>query len=276
MGVGIECLLTDSDATAQGHAEVLDRINLERRDIEQDMRDKAYRIVEAMDLKTLPNCVCLYDPGWHQGVVGLVAGRVKERFHRPVVAFAKDNDGNLKGSMRSVPGVHARDLLDAIQTQSGSGVIKFGGHAMAAGLTLDGGAFGAFTAAAQKASTRLYPDADFSGAILSDGMLPSTAMSLRFARELRDFGPWGSGFPEPCFHGDFHVIERRTVGERHLKLRVAPADGRGEMDAIAFNQADASCRGLVRLAYRLDVNEFRGVEKPQLVVEQISQQHASG
>ena len=169
-----------------------------------------------------------------------------------------------------VPGVHARDLLEAINGAEPGLIAKFGGHAMAAGLTLQRAAFGAFESQAQRQMRRLYPGADFSGAIRSDGVLPGDHLNIDFARELRHWGPWGSGFPEPAWHGLFHVVETRVVGERHLKLRVRPADADVTVDAIAFNQADAPCRGIVQLAYRLDVNEWRGVERPQLVVEQIA------
>ena len=270
MSVGIECLLTDDAGTAERLARTLDTINRDRRDIEQTMRDQAFRIVEQMPQSRLPDCVCLFDASWHQGVVGLVAGRVKEKVSRPVAAFALEGDDVLKGSVRSVPGVHARDLLQAINSAEPDLITKFGGHAMAAGLTLHRSAFDVFKEEAQRQMRRLYPDADFSGAIRSDGVLPGDRLNLDFARELKAWGPWGSGFPEPAWHGLFHVVETRVVGEQHLKLRVRPADSDVTIDAIAFNQADTQCRGIVQLAYRLDVNEWRGVERPQLVVEQIA------
>ncbi|MDJ0919249.1 MAG: single-stranded-DNA-specific exonuclease RecJ [Woeseiaceae bacterium] len=270
MSVGIECLLTDDAATAARHAQALDAINRDRRDIEQTMRDQAFRIVDKIHESRLPACVCLFDESWHQGVVGLVAGRVKEKFNRPVAAFALEDDTSLKGSVRSVAGVHARDLLEAINSAEPGLIRKFGGHAMAAGLTLDRSAYETFREQAQVQMRRLYPQADFSGTISSDGVLPGDRLTITFARELRNRGPWGSGFPEPAWHGLFHVIETRVVGEHHLKLKVRPADGAASIDAIAFNQAETPCRGIVQLAYRLDVNEWRGVERPQLVVEQIA------
>jgi len=150
---------------------------------------------------------------------------------------------------------------------------KFGGHAMAAGLTLAESALDEFKKTAAEQMRRLYPSADFSGAIMTDGPLPDTALNLGFARSLRDAGPWGSAFPEPMWSGDFSIVEQRTVGENHLKLRVRPADGGNIIDAIAFNQAGPAYRGVVQLAYKLDVNEFRGIENPQLVVEQIASLH---
>ncbi len=269
IAVGIECLLTDDDAVAGRHAAELDRINRERRSIEADMREQAFAYVDRLKADSLPACVSVFDQSWHQGIVGLVAARVRERCHRPVIAFARDRDGLLKGSARSIPGVHIRDLLEAVHAATGDLVIRFGGHAMAAGLTLEEARFDEFRQAASAALRRLYPDADFSGAILSDGELPDDAMTLRFARSLREAGPWGSGFPEPLWHGRFDVVEQRTVGERHLKMKVRNRAGVAVIDAIAFNQAGDAWRGPVELAYRLDVNEYRGAASTQLIVEQI-------
>jgi single-stranded-DNA-specific exonuclease len=236
ISVGIECLLTDDIDTAMNYAGQLDRINSERRDIEATMREQAFAYVDSIGSQRWPACVCVYDAKWHQGVVGLIAARVRERCHRPVIAFARENDEYLKGSARSIQGVHVRDLLEAVHTVRPELIVKFGGHAMAAGLTI----------------------------------ASSDAINLRFARSLRDAGPWGSAFPEPMWSGDFSVVEQRVVGENHLKLRVRPAGGGNIVDAIAFNQAGPAYRGNVQLAFRLDVNEYRGIENPQLVVEQIA------
>ena len=269
MSLGIECLLTDDADKAEGLAATLDEINKERRSIESTMREQAFAYVDAMDTKGLPPCVCVYQEGWHQGVVGLIAARVRERCHRPVIAFARDHDGELKGSARSIAGVHIRDLLEAVSTARPGLIAKFGGHAMAAGLNIAASDLPAFSAETALQLERLYPGADFSGAILTDGRLPSASLNLSFARLLREAGPWGAGFPEPVFSGDFRVIEQRTVGENHLKLRVQSVDAANSVDAIAFNQAGPVFRGLVRLTYRLDVNEYRGIESAQLIVEQI-------
>jgi len=270
MSLGIECLLTDDHDVAARHAATLDQINRERREIESTMREQAFSFVESLDASRLPGCVCLYEPSWHQGVVGLIASRVKERCHRPVIAFAKESDGFLKGSARSIAGVHVRDLLESIATAHPGLIEKFGGHAMAAGLMITDTAYEEFATSADTQLAQLYPDADFSGAILTDGPLPDDALNLPFARALREAGPWGSGFPEPMWNGDFDVLEQRTVGEKHLKLRLRPASGGKPVDAIAFNQAGPAYRGVVQLAYRLDVNEYRGVESAQLIVEQIA------
>ena len=276
ISIGIECLLTDDPDVASHHANVLDHINNERRDIEATMREEAFAYVDSLGHQRWPACVCLYERDWHQGVVGLIAARVRERCHRPVIAFASEGDGLLKGSARSIPGVHVRDLLEAVHAVEPDLIQKFGGHAMAAGLTIEKNRFDAFRQVAAEQMSRLYPDADFSGAILTDGPLPPDAMNLEFARSLRDAGPWGSGFPEPLWSGDFAVIEQRVVGANHLKLRVRPEGGREVVDAIAFNQAGPSYRGSVQLAYRLDVNEYRGIERPQLIVEQIAALSAGG
>lgn len=275
ISVGIECLLTDSVSAANDYARILDEINRERRDIESTMREQAFAHVDAMGAQRWPSCVCIYDESWHQGIVGLIATRVRERCHRPVIAFARENDAHLKGSARSIPGVHIRDLLEAVSAVKPDLIDKFGGHAMAAGLSIAESGLEEFKRVAAEQMGRLYPDADFSGAIITDGKLPDTAFNLAFARSLRDAGPWGSGFPEPLWSGDFQMVEQRTVGEKHLKMRVRPAGGGNVIDAIAFNQAGPAYRGVVKFAYRLDVNEFRGVENPQLVVEQIAPLHAS-
>jgi single-stranded-DNA-specific exonuclease len=270
ISVGIECLLTDDQQAAEQHANILDQINKDRREIEAAMREQAFAYVNSLDSQKWPSCVCVYEPDFHQGVVGLIAARVKERCHRPVIAFARESDEFLKGSARSVAGVHARDLLEAVSSSHPGMIIKFGGHAMAAGLTIAKSDYATFATAVAEQLNRLYPNADFSGAIVSDGVLPESAFNLKFSRALRDAGPWGSAFPEPTWSGDFELVEQRTVGEKHLKMRLRPAAGGNVIDAIAFNQAGPVYRGVVQLAYRLDVNEFRGVESAQLIVEQIA------
>lgn len=269
MSVGIECLLADDAQVAAQLAGLLDGINRERRRIEAKMQQEAFAYVDAIDARELPACVCLYDADWHQGIVGLIAARVRERCDRPVVAFAREDDGMLKGSARSISGVHIRDLLEAVSSAKPGLITKFGGHAMAAGLNIPEQNFAQFSEIAAQQLSRLYPNADFSGAILTDGDLPAAAMNLKFAKILREAGPWGAGFPEPMFTGNFEINEQRTVGENHLKFRVTPVSGGSSVDAIAFNQAGPAYRGVVQLTYRLDVNEYRGFESPQLIVEQI-------
>ncbi|NIL93029.1 MAG: single-stranded-DNA-specific exonuclease RecJ [Woeseiaceae bacterium] len=281
MSVGIECLLTDDAAVARRHAVLLDDINKERRDIEATMREQAFAYVGSLDRTRWPSCVCVYEENWHQGVVGLIAARVREKCHRPVIAFARETDGFLKGSARSIACVHARDLLEAVSSTHPGLITKFGGHARAAGLTIPEDHFESFSEAVAEQVDRLYPDADFSGAIVSDGVISTSDVArwgglLQAARALRDAGPWGSGFPEPMWSGDFELIEQRTVGESHLKMRLRPVGGQDVVDAIAFNQAGPAYRGVVQLAYRLDVNEWQGRESPQLIVEQIAALQAGG
>ena len=271
MSVGIECLLTDEAALAGDYAERLDQINAERRNIEATMREEALSSVDRIDAARLPACVSLFDPGWHVGVVGLVAARVKERYHRPVFAFACDKDNELKGSGRSVSGVHLRDLLEAVDSANPGLLIKYGGHAMAAGLSLKTEDFEQFRDSAARVMAKRYPTLDMSGAIVTDGVLPGEKLNREFAQVLRVSGPWGAGFPEPTFQGDFQVVDQRVVGENHLKLRVTPSGQRDAIDAIAFNQHYPGLRRDVRMAYRLDINEFRGIESAQLIVEQITE-----
>jgi single-stranded-DNA-specific exonuclease len=272
MTLGIECLLSDDPVAAAEMAATLDKLNRERRDIEARMRDQAIAQVEALSLASeelLPYGVCLFDDDWHPGVVGIVASRIKERLNRPVIAFALDGEDSLKGSARSVNGVHIRDVLAAVATQHAGLLGKFGGHAMAAGLSLPRERFDEFRAAFDAEVRRHLDAGDLGGAILSDGPLESDDIGLALARELRGAGPWGQGFPEPVFDGEFQVLSSRVVGEIHMKLRLRAGDGAEPVDAIAFNALDYWPRDakVVRLAYKLDVNWFRGRETAQLVVE---------
>jgi len=283
MSIGIACLLTDDPVEAAALAGQLCRLNEERRDIEQRMQLEAVDIAAQMRFGASGDearGLCLFDEHWHQGVVGLVAGRIKDRLHRPVVAFARAEDGSLRGSARSIAGVNIRDALDSIATRHPGLVGKFGGHAMAAGLTLAEADLGRFRAAfAAEIADRADPDL-LTGVVHSDGELSDTELSVETARLLRGGGPWGQGFPEPVFDGDFKVLDLRLVGGKHLKLQLEPlrSDGttratgaaRG-IDAIAFGYSggateDLSLRSGARLkvAYRLEVNEYRGAESVQL------------
>ena len=277
MSLGIECLLTDSDDEARRMAAQLDALNRERREIEAGMQSQALAAIGRLHLeeRSLPTGLCLYDADWHQGVIGILASRIKEQFHRPVIAFAQAGDGELKGSARSVPGLHVRDALDAIAAQHPGLISRFGGHAMAAGLTLDEQNYDAFAGAFDAECRRHLSADDLNGTIQCDGELSADEFSLDAACQLRDAGPWGQGFPAPVFEGEFDVLGSRTVGECHLKMNLQPAAGHGSIDAIAFN-TDAlpdGCRR-ARMVYRLDVNEYRGVQSPQLVVEYIEGHHA--
>jgi single-stranded-DNA-specific exonuclease len=272
MTLGIECLLCDDPVKAAEMAATLDQLNRERRGIEARMRDQAIAQVEALSLESeelLPYGLCLFDPDWHPGVVGIVASRIKERLNRPVIAFAPDGEEELKGSARSVSGVHIRDALETIAARHAGLLSKFGGHAMAAGLSLRRERFDEFCRAFDYEVRRHLSAGDLHGTILSDGPLESVDIGLALARELRGAGPWGQGFPEPLFDGEFEVVSSRVVGESHMKLSLRSHDGAPPVDAIAFNSVAYWPNGakVVRLAYKLDVNWFRGRETAQLIVE---------
>ena len=276
MSVGIACLLADDPAAAAELAGQLSRLNEERREIEQRMQLEAVGIAADMRFAGGSDApgLCLFEGGWHQGVVGLVAGRIKDRLHRPVIAFARAEDGSLRGSARSVAGINIRDALDSVATRHPGLIAKFGGHAMAAGMTLAESDLERFRAAFA-AEIALRTDADsLTGIVHSDGELGAGELSVDTARILRGGGPWGQGFPEPVFDGEFGVCDVRIVGGKHLKLKLRPRAGGAAsdvVDAIAFGYVgspaeDAALRSgySVRLAYRLEVNEYRGAETAQL------------
>lgn len=274
MSTGIEALVSDSVAEVRALAARLSEINDERRRIEARMQAEALSSLEDIDLPagetTMPHCVTLYDPGWHQGVVGLVASRIRERVNRPVIAFADAGGGELKGSARSVPGVHIRDVLAAVAASAPELIGRYGGHAMAAGLSLPRGNLERFRRLAASRVAECFPDADFSGTLLTDGELDAADIGLPLAEALREAGPWGQAFPEPLFDGVFTVREARIVGERHWKLRLTRGGAGAPVDAIAFNQVEAVTvmpGHRVHVAYRLDVNEYGGIRRAQLVVE---------
>ena len=272
MSLGIECLLTDDPETARSMAEELDGLNRERRTIEAGMQEQAVAALASLHLEgALPHGLCLYDAGWHQGVIGILAARIREQMHRPVIAFADANADELKGSGRSVPGLHIRDALDAVAVRHPGLVTRFGGHAMAAGLSLPRAHLADFSAAfAAEVARHLGADA-LQGEIVTDGPLDAAEFTLETARQLRLAGPWGQGFPEPLFDGQFTVEASRVVGQHHLKLRLRPARG-PVLEAIAFRQGDVQLTigGPVEAAFRLDINEYRGQEAVQLVIEHIA------
>lgn len=272
MSAGIECLLTDSATDARRMAAQLDALNRERRDIEAGMQAQALETLEQLDFddRGMPVGLCLFEPEWHQGVIGILAARIKERFHRPVIAFARSGEGELKGSARSVSGLHIRDAIDAVATRHPGLVPKFGGHAMAAGLSLAEDRYSDFAAAFDEEVQRHLAREELGGRVYSDGELPADELSLETAQLLRDAGPWGQGFPAPLFDGYFRVLEQRVVGEKHLKMVLQAGDAAPPVDAIAFNaeQLPPGCNS-AHFAYRLEVNEFRGLVSPQLVVEHI-------
>ena len=278
MSLGIACLLADGAADAVDMAGRLDTLNRERRTIEADMHQQALDALDHLHLDaSLPRGLCLFDPSWHQGVIGILASRIKERLHRPVIAFAPAGATGIKGSARSVAGLHIRDALDAVATRHPHLLHRFGGHAMAAGLSLERAHLEEFSRAFDDEVARHLGEEDLCGRVLSDGELGADDLAIELAETLRAAGPWGQGFPEPVFDGYFRVMERRIVGEKHLKLVLqlpaAVGGDRGKtLDAIAFNQLSDTVRPgvLLHVAYRLDVNEFRGSRSLQLMVEHMS------
>ena len=270
---GIACLLAETDAEALDMAQELDTINRERRSIEHGMRDAAMVEVSRLNPENLPAGLCLYGKEWHEGVVGILASRVKEIIHRPVIAFAPaQQPGTLKGSGRSIPGLHLRDALDAVATANPGLLSKFGGHAMAAGLSLERDKLDQFKVAFEKAVSELLSPRALEKVVETDGELDDHELSLSNAELLSHRFPWGQGFPAPCFDGEFEVLKHRIVGERHLKLTLGLPGVNGIIDAIHFNvpvEALPSRIARVRGVYRLEVNEFRGQRNPQLLFEHL-------
>lgn len=274
MSVGVRCLVSDSASEAARLASMLDGLNLERRAIESKMRAEAIDLVDeiqAVDADELPAVVCLLRKDWHEGLVGLIASRIKERCHRPVFAFAATESGDLKGSGRSIAGFHLRDALADVDSRHPGLIERFGGHAMAAGLTLKGDAFETFRAAvAAIAAARLEPEA-LTPRILTDGELKSADMNLQVASLLRAAGPWGQGFPEPRFDGEFELLSHRVLKDAHLKMSLRPADGAEPIDAIAFNRPSCAWEAgsRLRVVYRLAVNDYFATPTSQLIVEHL-------
>ncbi|VUS42863.1 single-stranded-DNA-specific exonuclease RecJ [Klebsiella spallanzanii] len=275
MSVGVALLLCDNTGEARMLANELDALNQTRKEIEQGMQAEALTLCEKLERssETLPGGLAMYHPQWHQGVVGILASRIKERFHRPVIAFAPTGDGLLKGSGRSIQGLHMRDALERLDTLYPGMILKFGGHAMAAGLSLEEARFDEFQQRFGELVTEWLDPALLQGEVVSDGPLAAAEMSMEVAQMLRDAGPWGQMFPEPLFDGRFRILQQRLVGERHLKVMVEPVGGGPLLDGIAFN-VDTSIwpdNGVreVQLAYKLDINEFRGNRSLQLIIDHL-------
>jgi single-stranded-DNA-specific exonuclease len=264
MSLGIECLLARDGASAVRLAGELDRLNRERRGIEGDMKASALKLVEDFDAGSTYT-LAIHDPEWHAGVVGILAARLKDRFHRPVFAFARDNDGRLKGSGRSIAGFHLRDALDRVDKAVPGVIERFGGHAAAAGATLQADKLAEFRDAFEAVAREWLTPADLLQRVEVDGELGARDLSYEFARLIRD-QVWGQGFPEPRFVGDFRVEAQKVVGERHLKLSLS-AGGRRH-DAIRFGSPD-ELPASIRAVYRLDVNEYQGLKALQLVIEHV-------
>lgn len=275
MSVGVALLLSEDIAQARMLASELDALNQTRKEIEQGMQTEALALCDALERSSeaLPLGIAMYHPEWHQGVVGILASRLKERFHRPVIAFAPAGDGTLKGSGRSIAGLHMRDALERLDTLHPGLIIKFGGHAMAAGLSLQEEKFDEFRQHFGDLVGEWLDAEALQGVVWSDGELMAQELTLPTAELLREAGPWGQAFPEPQFDGKFKLIQQRLVGERHLKVMVEPLGGGPLLDGIAFNidtklWPDPSVRQ-VELAYKLDINEFRGNRNVQLIIDHL-------
>jgi len=274
MSLGIECLLAHSLDQALLLADELDQLNRTRRTIEDDMKREALALLEDLALDNadaLPWGLCLYSPEWHQGVIGILASRIREHCHRPVIAFAPGGAGEeIKGSGRSIPGFHLRDALDAVATRHPGLLNRFGGHAMAAGLSLAADRLETFQQAFDAVVRERLSDADLQPVLISDGSIEVGQLDLELARQLAEAGPWGQAFPEPLFDDRFELVSSRMLKERHWKLLLRPLGGGELVDAIAFNQADPARATLpqrLHLAYRLDLNEYQGSTSLQLRVE---------
>lgn len=272
MSLGIECLLTDSETRAMDLAYTLDEMNKDRRSIEQGMQQEAEKFLQTFIAEdNLPTGLVLYQADWHQGVIGILASRIKEKAHRPVIAMAADDNGLLKGSARSVPGLHIRDALDEVHKQAPQLMPKFGGHAMAAGLTLIADGLEEFRQRFDAVCAKHLSTDQLQQKIVTDGLLRSQDFNLELAKMLRMAGPWGQNFPEPVFVNEFIILHQRIVGERHLKLFLRLAGSDVTVDAIWFNVdlgewPDTSLEKIT-VAYQLDVNEYQGQQSVQLMVK---------
>ena len=271
MSLGISCLLAPDLGLARQYAAELDSLNVERRAIEQSMQTEAQAFLSQLsfDGSSLPECLCLYRHDWHQGVIGILAGRIKEQFNRPTIVFAKGDEGELKGSARSISGLHIRDLLEEISSQYPGLILKFGGHAMAAGLTISEERLDTFKLAlALTAKKHLTPE-QLTAVVYSDGELPEDCFDLPFAQLLQQAGPWGQAFPEPVFDGEFSLVNQKMLSDKHLKMMLQTPSGK-LVDAIWFNADNKSWPNVnvqkVQLAYQLDINEFRDKQNLQLIV----------
>ncbi|UKA05902.1 single-stranded-DNA-specific exonuclease RecJ [Photobacterium damselae subsp. damselae] len=276
MAFGVELLLCDNIQSARRMATELDGLNQTRKEIEQGMKEEALAICERLKFSAndMPYGLVLFQKDWHQGVIGILASRIKEKFHRPVICFADAGNEQIKGSCRSIPGLHMRDVLDLIDTQNPGMIAKFGGHAMAAGLTIDTKQLDAFSRAFDQAVRNELGEDELKGVLLTDGELEANEFNLDTAEMLRAGGPWGQQFPEPTFDGTFRLLHQKLVGGKHLKMMVEPLHGGSVIDAIAFNVdlkrwPDGSVQQ-VELVYRLDINEFRGNRSVQLMIEHLA------
>ncbi|MBL1141247.1 MAG: single-stranded-DNA-specific exonuclease RecJ [Proteobacteria bacterium] len=280
MSLGIECLLTDDLGKAKEMANQLNELNKERRQIQEEMQDQAMSVLDEylQDVSgEIPTGLCLYEADWHQGVIGILAAKVKEKFNRPVIAFAKEDDTEeenivLKGSARSISGLHIRDLLEDMTRLYPDLILTFGGHAMAAGLTINETDYDKFSKGFVEILKLHLSVDEIENECFTDGELSANDLSMQFAQVIQNAGPWGQHFPEPVFEGRFKIMDKRIVGEKHLKLRLQIDGNNRIIDAIAFNITDESWpvnTDEIRTTYRLGINEFRGNSQLQLFIEYI-------
>ena len=277
MSIGIECLLSDDYTQALQYATTLNQMNIQRRQIEGEMLEQALGLLDNQlmllgECEHMPNAMALYDETWHQGVVGLLASRIKEKFHRPVIAFADSGNGEVKGSGRSIQGLHIRDVLDAVSTKHAGLIDKFGGHAMAAGLTMKKAGLEQFKQAFDEQVTLVLRPEDLTSVNETDGSIDTAQLTMETSEQLKYASPWGQFFPEPAFDDVFKVLNWRIVGEKHLKLDLVKPETGECYAAIAFNKTDVDLPAesdSIHIVYRLDVNEFRGKRNLQLIVQHI-------
>ena len=275
MSLGIECLLTDDKDDAIKIAGKLNRLNIERRKIQDNMQEEALAELEKYLQDTsgeIPYGICIYNKDWHQGVVGILASKIKEKFNRPAIVFAKENEGVLKGSARSISGLHIKDVFDEIATLHPELILTFGGHAMAAGLTIKESQYSNFSNIFNKYANQYISSDKLEDEYLTDGELSDEDFTVPLAQAIQDAGPWGQSFPEPTFAGQFKILDKRVVGENHLKLKLQSRDNSATLDAIAFNMTDTNWppeTQQIVSTYRLGINDFQGNTQVQLFLEHI-------
>ena len=275
MSLGIECLLADDEDSAIEIAQKLNRLNIERRKIQDDMQEEALAELEKYLQSTsgeIPRSICIYNKDWHQGVVGILASKIKEKFNRPVIVFAKENDDTLKGSARSISELHIKDVFDEIAKLHPELILTFGGHAMAAGLTIKKSHYENFSEIFDKVVSQCISSDKLEDEYLTDGELSAEDFTLPLALAIQDAGPWGQSFPEPTFAGQFKILDKRVVGENHLKLKLQSRDNSATLDAIAFNMTDTNWppeTEQIVSTYRLGINDFQGNSQVQLFLEHI-------
>ena len=274
MSLGIECLLTDDKENATEMAKKLNQLNIERRQIQDNMEEQAFTEFEKYlqdTSKKIPHGICIYNQNWHQGVVGILAAKIKEKFNRPVIVFAQECQGILKGSARSITELHIKDVFDEIARLYPELILTFGGHAMAAGLTIEESQFDRFSDVFNKVVNQYISSDSLEDQCLTDGELSGDDFSLPLALAIQNAGPWGQSFPEPIFVGQFKILDKRVVGESHLKLKLQSRNN-NTLDAIAFNMTDddwPSKLEQITSTYRLGINSYRGHSQIQLFIEHI-------